>query len=521
MKHKSAAKIKNEIDSVLKEIRCLARIRSEHIVRYNTAWVEVELKDKAQCIKEEENLAEEVQESNSSFVLTYLDDMEGFEFEEEENIKNSNNSKNSYESRKTYNKLANKISYRDNKEKISIGGNFYLLKDITKLRVFIQMELCKQTLNELILKRNLSRANSLIQTETKNNFSSLNTTENFFNVQETLNFLKVFQQFSEAVVFLHTKEKIIHRDLKPANIFINDDNSVKIGDLGLATELYNLNYKKFSIDTDISTEFSRKNSEISEQSTCLISSSEGLENSSSCFSNSLQLSYHTKNVGTPQYASPEQLNENFYDLKSDIYSMGIILLEMIYPLRTDMERYTIFKDLRQYGKVPQKLEDNFPELTKLIIQMTSNCSTARPEAKEVVEKIKTFITNFQEKYLNRKKRTRCISDDISNIISYEIFYQYFDDSEEEVPSKFFIKSSKTHFAKILNDKLLILSSKNSIKASSIYNLRECNVKIENDIAIIDHPYLAKLCIKVILPETNKVFMKTLRLAMKKNYKYSH
>ena len=516
MKYKSAARIKSEIESVLKEIRCLARIHSEHIVRYNTAWVEVELKDKAKCINEEENFPEQVQESNSSFVLTYLDDLEGFEFEEEENIKDSYNSKNSNQSRKTYNKLANKISNKKEQEKISIAGDFYLLKDIKKLRIFIQMELCKQTLDEVLTKRNSIKANALSQSKINSQF--LNTTDYFFNDQETLKYLTIFQKFSEAVDHLHTKEKILHRDLKPANIFLNEDYSVKIGDLGLATELCNLNKKKFSVDTDISEEFSRKNSEISEQSTCLISSSEGLENSTSAYSNSLQFSYHTKNVGTPQYASPEQLNENFYDLKSDIYSMGIILLEMIYPFRTEMERHTIFKDLRQLGKVPEKLQDNFPELCKLIVQMTSNCSTARPEAKEVVQKIKNFILNFQEKFSNRTKKSRCISDDITNTISYEIFCHYFDDSEEEVPSKYFRKSSKPNFARILNDKLLIFSSKNSTKASSIYNLRECIIKIDNYILVIDHPYLAKLGIKVSLPETNKVFLNTLRLAMKRNYK---
>jgi NIMA (never in mitosis gene a)-related kinase len=40
------------------------------------------------------------------------------------------------------------------------------------------------------------------------------------------------KQSSSALVHMHEK-RIMHRDLKPANIFISNDNSLKIGDLGL------------------------------------------------------------------------------------------------------------------------------------------------------------------------------------------------------------------------------------------------------------------------------------------------
>jgi NIMA (never in mitosis gene a)-related kinase len=40
------------------------------------------------------------------------------------------------------------------------------------------------------------------------------------------------KQTSSALLHMHEK-RIMHRDLKPANIFISNDNSLKIGDLGL------------------------------------------------------------------------------------------------------------------------------------------------------------------------------------------------------------------------------------------------------------------------------------------------
>jgi NIMA (never in mitosis gene a)-related kinase len=39
-------------------------------------------------------------------------------------------------------------------------------------------------------------------------------------------------QIAAALKHMHEK-KIMHRDLKPANIFISNDNSLKVGDLGL------------------------------------------------------------------------------------------------------------------------------------------------------------------------------------------------------------------------------------------------------------------------------------------------
>jgi len=42
-KEKNAKEIMNEIYSILTEIRCFAKIKHKHIVRYNHSWIEVEL----------------------------------------------------------------------------------------------------------------------------------------------------------------------------------------------------------------------------------------------------------------------------------------------------------------------------------------------------------------------------------------------------------------------------------------------------------------------------------------------
>ena len=87
-----------------------------------------------------------------------------------------------------------------------------------------------------------------------------------------------FIQICEGVKYIHDKQ-IIHRDLKPNNIFLTKDNKIKIGDFGLAKTLAFQNQAK-------------------------------------------------TNVGAPAYLSPEILNDQPYDYKSDIWNLGIILYEL-------------------------------------------------------------------------------------------------------------------------------------------------------------------------------------------------
>lgn len=76
------------------------------------------------------------------------------------------------------------------------------------LNLMIQTEYCSgQTLKEYILKRG----------------SKINRPQNF----------KIFQQIINGVHTIH-EANIIHRDLKPENVFLDENQTVKIGDFGLA-----------------------------------------------------------------------------------------------------------------------------------------------------------------------------------------------------------------------------------------------------------------------------------------------
>jgi serine/threonine protein kinase len=78
------------------------------------------------------------------------------------------------------------------------------------------------------------------------------------------------------------KNNIIHRDVKPDNILITEDNIVKVADFGIAK----------------------------------VADSRTVTNSN-------------KVIGTAHYFSPEQAKGNFVDGRTDIYSLGIVMYEMI------------------------------------------------------------------------------------------------------------------------------------------------------------------------------------------------
>ena len=57
--------------------------------------------------------------------------------------------------------------------------------------------------------------------------------------------IKYINQIAGALAHMH-KKRIMHRDLKPANIFIDNNNDLKVGDLGLSRQLSSQTFEAFS-----------------------------------------------------------------------------------------------------------------------------------------------------------------------------------------------------------------------------------------------------------------------------------
>lgn len=61
--------------------------------------------------------------------------------------------------------------------------------------------------------------------------------------------------------------------------------------------------------------------------------------------------------GTRLYMSPEQMHNQNYDYKVDIYSLGLIFFELLTPFGTDMERFKTITALRD-SEYPSNFSDN-------------------------------------------------------------------------------------------------------------------------------------------------------------------
>lgn len=170
--------------------------------------------------------------------------------------------------------------------------------------------------------------------------------------------LKMFKKLLEGVNAIH-KRGILHRDLKPANIFLDGDENIKIGDFGLA-----------SLDS---------NEEIRGSTVQLRRSYKGTDRSLSM------------KIGTPMYSSPEQENGKRYNQKTDIYSLGLILCEMLADLSTHHERYQLFNSLRQNRELPPKFRSKFHRESDLILKMTAQSPDERPTTEEIMAEIDRLL----------------------------------------------------------------------------------------------------------------------------------
>jgi serine/threonine protein kinase len=106
----------------------------------------------------------------------------------------------------------------------------------------------------------------------------------------------------------------------------------------------------------------------------------------------------TAGVGTRSYASPEQMKGGTeYDSSTDIYSLGIILFELCYPMYTGMERNIVLSNVRK-NIFPEKWEETlgveFPTLHSLLLSMISNKPEDRPTAHTVVQNIQSILEGF-------------------------------------------------------------------------------------------------------------------------------
>ena len=146
---------------------------------------------------------------------------------------------------------------------------------------------------------------------------------------------KVFIQLVKGLKALHDL-KILHRDLKSANVFLYSNGDAKIGDLNVSKVTR----------TGIG---------------------------------------HTQ-TGTPYYASPEVWQDNPYNNKSDIWSLGCVLYEMITlkpPFRAQDMEGLYKRVLRgQYSKIPDRFSNDLFQIVQFLLQVNPKL---RPNCDQILD----------------------------------------------------------------------------------------------------------------------------------------
>ena len=167
--------------------------------------------------------------------------------------------------------------------------------------------------------------------------------------------LDYFTQICLALKHIHEK-KIIHRDLKSGNVFLMKSGLVKLGDFGIAKTFKNTMDKAKTM------------------------------------------------VGTPYYLSPEIIQGKPYDNKSDIWSLGVLLYEMMtfkMPFEANTLPMLSMKIMRGNYTPPSSM------YTKDLREIVSKClmvdPSRRPSIREILKmpiiqnRIKNFLTEVEYK----------------------------------------------------------------------------------------------------------------------------
>ena len=170
---------------------------------------------------------------------------------------------------------------------------------------------------------------------------------------------------------------IIHRDLKPDNIMLTPSGEVKVLDFGLARAVGDDAHESLPV-TDFATDDQEK--------TAVLGSpiSTTAPEASQTVAGSL--------VGTLQYMSPEQARGLPLSPASDIYSLGIVLHELLSRRRAYDDETAQLNDLlvrvRTAGVTPFDFRDR--DVTALLARMLKMHPGDRPEATEVVRALEAI-----------------------------------------------------------------------------------------------------------------------------------
>ena len=164
--------------------------------------------------------------------------------------------------------------------------------------------------------------------------------------------IEYVREIASALQHMH-EQRVIHRDLKPANILIFSDGTFKLGDLGLGRSLSKETIKAFS------------------------------------------------RVGTPLYMAPEVINNKGYDFKSDNWSLGCVVYELVtlrspFQINEKISVMDLFKviTLGQYKEIDDPKYKTAKIIVNGLIKINPN---ERLDLKDVIKICNDYLSKVEEK----------------------------------------------------------------------------------------------------------------------------
>ena len=222
-------------------------------------------------------------------------------------------------------------------------------------------------------------------------------------IKETVHFT---MQILRALQHAHDKG-IVHRDIKPQNIMLLSNGNIKVTDFGIARFSYS--------DTKTMTDSA---------------------------------------IGSVHYISPEQARGDTTDDRADIYSVGVVMYEMLtgqLPFQSDNSVSVALMQLQSDPKRPRELNSSIPVGLEQIIMhaMQKNTKDRYQSAAEMLLDIEEFKRNptirFQRDYFIDTDPTKFVprktaavpsqsavnSSTVNQQIQMPVYNDDYDDSEEE------------------------------------------------------------------------------------------
>ncbi len=212
-------------------------------------------------------------------------------------------------------------------------------------------------------------------------------------------------QICSALEVAH-KNGIVHRDIKPHNIIITEDGIAKVTDFGIAKAVSNSTITAFGTT-----------------------------------------------IGSVHYFSPEHARGGYTDAKSDLYSLGVVMYEMVtgkVPFDADTPVSVALKHMQEEPIEPIKLNSRIPVAVNQIIlkAMKKDASLRYASATEMIKDLSLALKNPSGKFVQEKNTndfTRVIPTISENMVNQK---QYKENSGRNTKKN---EPEKTGLAKYLEE----------------------------------------------------------------------